>query len=717
MKRIVLIFTALLTVVSCSTTRMLDSGQYRLQSNKIDIAGGAKISSSDISQYIKQQPNSYLLLNWNPFLYIYNWSDGSGKGVNRLLEKIGVPPVVFNPELVNSSTSNILNHLQYLGYYNSSVTSEISYRGQLASVTYHVRPGRRFPINKIVYDVPSGEFGDEFMADSADISIKKGSFLSEKALEAESVRGARYFRDKGYYSFSKNHYFFEADTLSGKNILYYRIKGYSRGESESGNAAIAKYHIKEVNISHSSDIPFREQLLRNINIIHPGDLYSEALVNKEYHRFSALKVFSNVSVEMTPADSAEVNCDINLGGSGVMGFKADLEASTNSSGLIGVSPQLSFYHKNIFHGGEWLNLGFTGNWQFMPKSDSAHSTELGVSASISFPKFLGLSLSRFKGQNIPRTEITTSFNYQNRPEYRRSIAGLSYGYTGQMGSRHFYQIYPLRINLVKLYSLSDSFTSTLVDNPYLWDSFKDHLDAGLSGVFYHITNSDIVPKTSYSYSRLMFDVSGNVISVFNRMLPQEGVFNEHMLMGLPYDQYVKLELSAGRTFRFGHDDGQAFALHVDIGAGKAYGNSSALPFEKQFYAGGANSMRGWQVRSLGPGSEKMNSSFIIPSQTGDLKFELDMEYRFRMFWKLEGALFAEAGNVWNFRDLSGISPETLAGDWGAGLRLNLDFILLRLDMGMKVYDPSLSEGQRWIGPPGWLKSDGYAIHFGVGYPF
>ena len=146
-------------------------------------------------------------------------------------------------------------------------------------------------------------------------------------------------------------------------------------------------------------------------------------------------------------------------------------------------------------------------------------------------------------------------------------------------------------------------------------------------------------------------------------------------------------------------------------------NSSALPFEKQFYCGGAGSMRGWQVRSLGPGYDPLEDFFIIPSQTGDMKLELDAEFRFPLFWKLEGALFAEAGNIWRVEDFKGALPGSIAADWGTGLRINLDFILLRLDAGFKVHDPAREAGQRWLNPSSWVGRGNYAIHFGVGYPF
>lgn len=711
MRRTPFIFLALLALAGCSTTKLVPEGEYRLASNKIEVHGDGRVSASDLSPYLRQQAGG-----WNPFLYIYNWSNGSGGGINGFWEKIGTPPVVFNPQLVESTVDNMTTRLEYLGYYDAKVIPEVRTVRRLAKVKYRVETGERRRIDEVVYDIPEGGFAEDFYADTLSVTVKPGDFLSEQALEAETARGAAHFRNLGYYSFNKNNYFFEADTLSGSTLLYYRVRGYTRNESAATDSPISKYRIGKVNIWYPADMKFRESLLRKLNRIQPGDWYSESTVNTTYYRLSALNVFNSVNIEMTPADSAVVDCDIRLGGSNMLGFKINAEMSSNSSGLIGVSPQLSFYHKNLFNGGERLSVDFTGNWQFMPGTD-VKSTELGVSASLSFPRALGYPLEKARGRNIPRTEFTASYNYQNRPEYRRSIAGFTYGYTGQIGNQIFYQLYPLQIDLVRLYDISESFSETLRENPYLWDSFQNQIDAGVGLTLYHTTDASIVPKSSYGFSRLTFDLSGNVISLFNRLMPVDEVSGHRLLLGLPYNQYVRAELELGKVLRFGRNEGQALAMRLDMGIGHAYGNSTALPFEKQFYAGGASSMRGWQVRTLGPGFSDIDYSFVIPSQTGDVKLEANLEYRFDMFWKLEGAVFADVGNVWRMDSINNEFLESLAGDWGVGLRVNLDFILLRLDAGFKVYDPARAAGSRWLRPAEWVGSDGYAVHFGVGYPF
>lgn len=706
----------LLGALSCSTTKLLPEGSSRLAQNKIEVVKGKHLDANDLSQYIRQQPNKYLMFGWNPLINVYNWSDGSGKGINKVFEKIGEAPVEFDPYMVEASIENITRHLDYIGYYNSEVSSQVNTVERISKVKYIVNPGKRYRIDRIVYEVPEGDFAEAFYADTANITVKRGSYLSARSLELESERSAKALREKGYYDLSKANYFFEADTLGPRTILYYRIHPYTRNDVEKIGTTLAKYSIGDVTITHPDDIPFNHKLIVKLNTVKPGMTYSESMVSTTYNRLSALKVFNTVSIEMTPADSAVVDCDITLSGNNVFGFKLNAEASVNNASLFGVSPQLSFFHKNLFHSGEWLNIGVTGNFQAKPRTD-IRSNEFGVSASLSIPKLVGMPLKWFKGANIPRTELKTSYNYQNRPEYRRSVANVSYGFTGQNGKGFFYQLYPFQLNLVRLYDLSESFAQTIISNPFLWDTFSDKIDLGVGTMLYYTTDADIVPKKPYHYLRLNFDLSGNFLSLFNNSMPIDPDTGQHTILGLPYNQYVRAELALGKTFRFGKNDSKSLALRLDLGAGYAYGNSSAMPFEKQFYCGGASSMRGWQARSLGPGFDSALDFFVIPCQVGNFKFEADLEYRFPLFWKFEGAMFAEVGNVWDKLSSAKDMARSLAADLGLGLRVNLDFILLRLDAGFKLHDPSRPEGERWRAPDKWIKRDGFSIHFGVGYPF
>ena len=721
-KNLILAALAGLLTVACSTTRVLPQGTYRLAGNKVKVEG-RQVSSSELTSYVTQKPNTSLF-GYSPAVAIYNWADTADTWWNNFIRRMGAPPVIYDERQVQASIDNMENHLEYIGYYGSKVRSEVAYKKKRAYVTYYVEPGQQYTIRSINYELPEDEeFRREFEMDLRRTTIKEGQFLSESSLEAETVRSSEFFRNRGYYGFDKSFYFCEADTLShdGTAALTMAIRNYPRNGNPENAKPHRKYTIGNVTMSYPQEIPIRTSVLEELNILRPGMPYSERAVNATYSRLSNLSVFNNVNVTMNAVSDDVVDCDINLLNGGIQGFKANLEASVNSTGLFGISPQLSYFHKNIFHGGELLNLGLKGNFQFKTK-EPVRSTEFSISSTLRIPKLIGLPNSLFRGSNLPHTDVSLGFSYQDRPEYKRTMITTSFGYTGSMGRNFYYQFFPFQANIVRLFSVSESFLDRLFEDLFMLNAYSNHFDVGMGGMLYYTTDASAIPKRTYHYARLNFDVSGNIISLFNSAMPTNEV-GRHTIWDVPYSQYVRGELQLGQTLCFGDGDGQAVAFRFLVGAGYGYGNSTTVPFEKQFYAGGANSMRGWQARALGPGRvEPWTEYFLIPSQTGDFKMEANVEYRFPIFWKLEGALFVDAGNIWDLRKGVGtegtnFSFDSIAADWGMGIRVNLDFILVRIDLGTKVYEPCRPVDERLIGPAEWLKGGNFALHFGVGYPF
>jgi outer membrane protein assembly factor BamA len=729
MKRLTYILLACLTMLaasSCSTTRVLQDEEYRLARNRIVITNDKEFNTNSLEPYLKQKPNPAILFGWNPFLYVYNWSNGKGKTWDKLVQGLGVEPVVYEADMVDATIENMLSRLTYIGYYGSTIESKIDVKKKDVNVTYNITLGKRLPIKDIEIVLPEeGTFAEDFLADTSAMLINIGDYLSEDILEKESVRSSAAMKNLGYYEFSKNNFFFEADTLSypGSAVLKMNINEYTRNETPENARPISRYVFNDVTISYPQRLQIKERLLKELNTIRPGEPYSTDVVNNTYSSLASLRMFSSVNIAMTPVDSNRIDCRINMSQSKIQGFKVNLEASTNSTGLFGVSPQLSYYHKNIFKGGEWLNLGFMGNFQFKFR-DAVRSNEFGVSAGLSFPRFLLLPYRHFQGA-IPRTDINVSYNYQNRPEYTRNIISTSYGYNGNVNNRFFYQAYPVQLNVVRLFDLDEGFYKNLANDPFLKNAYQNHFDLGSGGTIYYTTDPETIPKSTYSYARLQVDIAGNLLRAFNGLMKKDEN-GSGMIWNTPYSQFVRGELTLGKTWIWGRNSGQSIAARLLAGAGHAYGNSTALPFEKHFYAGGANSLRGWQARTVGPGTSPRDTSFVIPNQTGDMRLEANVEYRFDMFWKVEGAVFADAGNVWTLKqkDMNvddgslfkwNTAAESIAANWGVGLRLNMDFLLLRVDVGFKVHDPARAE--RWVRPDQWLKNNGYALHFGVGYPF
>ena len=709
-----------LAVVACSTTRVLQNGEFLLRKTSLKV-NDKSFNASSLSPYIAQKPNSYLL-GLNPRLSVYNWSGDGHTLFQRFSRRIGTAPVVYKPGKVDESILNIQNHLDYIGFYGSQVQSDVRIRGKKVYVTYYVSLGKQYEISAVDYDLPSyGTFRHDFEADLPNSTIAPGRFLSEAALEAEAERSAKYFRSQGYYGFTKSYYSFEADTLAadGKVRLKMSIRDYALGDDPSSAREHRKYTIGRVSIHYPQDLKIRKSVLENLNMLRPGQPYSEKAINDTYTRFTNVNMLSGVNVNVSPVSENQVDCNISLRNSGLQGFKTNLEASVNSTGLIGISPQLTYYHKNIFRGGEVLNLGLKGNFQFKP-GDNTSSTEVSVTTSLRFPKFIGLPNHYFKGPYIPRTEISLSFNYNNRPEYRRSVISSAITYSGRFSDRLYYQFSPIRANISRIFDIAHDFAQSISDNLYLVQVYSDKFDMGVSGMLYYTTDASAIPSTPYHYARLSVDLSGNVLALFNPLLPVDEN-GYHTIWNVNYAQYVRGELHLGKTFRFGWEDRQSLALHVMAGAGYGYGNSLTQPLDKMFYSGGSSSMRGWQARTLGPGDDTSYSDyFIIPTQIGEYKLEANMEYRFPLFWKLEGAAFVDAGNIWNYgspEEAGTFSFDSIGLDWGLGIRLNMDFILLRVDAGVRLHDPGRADGDRWVQPRQWFKGSNMALHFGVGYPF
>lgn len=714
-----------LFLVSCSTTRILAEDELRLESNKIIVTNSKKFLTSELTPYLKQPANG-----WTPSLCIYNWQDGKGKGWDNFVKKLGKAPVIYDSTMVLSSLVNISDHLDYIGYYNSKVVPEITTKKKKVKVTYKVTLGKRYPITSINYDLPlQHDLIKDFYADTTNCLVKKGDFLSADALERESIRSCVALRNKGYYDFSKNYFFFEADTLSspGNALLNIEIKEHTRNESDEIQRTFEKYSFGSVTASYPENLKFRSKVLKDLNVIHQDDLYSEKAINTTYSRFSSLSLFSATSIHLTPReDEPVVDCDIQLQKGKIQGFKIGLEASINSNALFGISPQISYFNKNIFNGGEILNVSLQSNHQLKFNDNNVRSNEVSVTASLILPRFIPFPTRMFSGPNLPQTKISLAYNFQKRPEYTKNQATVTYGYTGNGNRNLAYQFNILSFNYVRLPYLDTDFAKSIEKNPFLSNAYKDHLDMGMNGtLFYNSAGSNANPKFDYWYGRLQMDVSGNFLSFFKSAM-QKDATGAGLVFNVPYSQYVRAEGQIGKTFVWGKKQNQSFAMRFMAGIGHAYGNSVSLPFEKHFYGGGANSLRGWVARTVGPGTSPMNTDFVIPNQSADMKMEANIEYRFPIFWKIAGAVFVDAGNIWNvgspeegeddssFFKFSTLG-ESIAANWGVGIRADLNFLVLRVDWGMRFHDPARKEN-KWVGPYGWV-NDGYAVQFGVGYPF
>ena len=462
----------------------------------------------------------------------------------------------------------------------------------------------------------------------------------------------------------------------------------------------------------------------------PGQLYDERTVEQTYASFATLRALRNVNIrfsEVQENDTMKLNCTILTSPAKLQGVGVDLEG-TNSAGDFGFATSLNYQHRNFFKGSEVFSAKLRGAYEALSGKHEGGSNfwEFGAETSVMFPRFLFPFLNEnFRRKIRATTELKLSYSVQTRPEFKRAIASVNWNYVWQdrsnMQARHVFKL--LDIDYVHLPEISQSFKDSLPETTLLYN-FTDQFVVG-TGYTYSFNNYNPQNRLRNTHSmRFSFEMAGNLLYGLSKITGAEkDKEGRYELFGINYAQFVKGDVDFSKSIVL--DSRNKLAFHVGVGVGYPYGNSKMLPFERSYFAGGANSVRGWSVRSLGPGSMPEDSVKSFAQQVGDIRLDLNLEYRTKLFWKFEMAAFVDAGNIWTFHkdesrpngnfDFSRFYKE-IALSYGLGLRLDFDFFLLRFDTGMKAYNPQQSGKKKWaILHPNF--KDNFAWHFAVGYPF
>ena len=747
-------------LVSCSSKRYLADGDYLLKNNRVDIKDSRQISKKQLGSHIFQQPNKSIFIGTKFHLGLYNMSPRSDSSwLGRVLKGAGEAPVVFDPTSVLRSMQNMERYLENQGYYNTLVDNEIFYKRFKVVVRYDVELGLPHRIRNVSYDICDEALSSIIAEDSLRTLLKWGRIFSLDLLENERDRVELLLRNRGFYSFRKNFIRYEADTLAGgyrvdlKMIIDplttnvagetdtiefrpYRIRDvyiytdYDAERSAMDTNYIASFDTLLIQQDSPSGKVYmlyhgvnnvRPGTISYVNNIIPGDVYNERRVNRTYENLSEMRIFRAINIQFDDSPAALhdtlVDCVIRLTPSLRQGYKIAMDASSNSAGLFGLSPTITYMHKNLFKGAEWLSLGFSGNFLMNLNDRTQRSTELGALASISVPKFLFPYVGKYFRVFSPRTEFSTNYNYQQRPEYTRNSYSVLFGYNWRTTRELSYILNLFNVNVVRIYNMSSSFYQSLND-PYLRNRYDNHFVLGSSGSVIYTNRMDNRDRHSF-YLRWNASMAGNILSLFNNRLNSDATTNNRLIWNIPYSQYAKTDINF--SFYQVFDRNNTLAYRIFGGIGRGYGNSISLPFEEVYFAGGAYSLRGWQARTVGPGSAVMDTTFSIPNQVGELKLEANLEYRFGILSPFEGALFVDAGNVWSLtgddeaRFKSTSFYKQIAMNTGVGIRLNFKFVLVRFDLGLKLYEPRAHYG--WVSPSKWFKSDNSAFHIGIGYSF
>lgn len=764
----IITFTLLLGFISCNITKHVPDNQQLLKKNIIEV-DDKEFDAEPIRNYLKQKPNSKTAMIFNFHLWIYNLAnDKSGEprkikkwlGIYKMGNIIGQPPVIADPNLNKLSAIQIQTYMQNKGYYRSTVQDTLLVVGRKhkkAKVYYNIKVGQPITIETINYQIEDSKIYNIVVQDTSNALLNPNALLDVDVLQSERSRISKLLKNNGYFKFSKEYIYYQVDTsLSDfKAIINVRLVNPSDTTIHKQYKIENIYYFIDFNpndflkqkeqyyqlfdtISFKNDdfLSIKKsfinpKVISNSSYLKKGELYSAYNIQNTFKRLSSLNEFQLINIRYNELeDSTKINVLVQMTPFKKHNYITELEG-TNSSGNLGVGGRLTYQHKSLFRNAEIFNISLFGKLESQntftqgDENIQFNSKEIGANASIHFPKFLlPFSADRFIKKNNPRTALEFNMSFKSRPEYTRSIYGSSFGYywISERFFRHQFKL--IDLNAVKVYDMATDYYAS-IQNSYLEKSFDDYLISASSYSLY-FTNKTEKKKTNYFSVIFNGEIAGNILNLYSTLTKQTAIEGSYYFLNNKFAQYWRAELD----LRFNHTINERDQLVYRVYGGMAhpYGNITAMPYVKQFFSGGANGLRAWPVRSLGPGSY-YNDSRKYYNEAADLKLEGNIEYRFKLFWVIEGAWFIDAGNIWatNSKDPRLGSQfkienfyEQIAIGTGLGFRFDFSFFILRLDYGIKVREPKEIATERWVmfdkkyNPIG---ADYSMFNFGIGYPF
>ncbi len=756
----------LFVLQSCNPTKYVPPGESLLDNNHINVSNDG-VKKGDLAPYIKQKPNKKIF-GARFHLGLYNLSNlDKDKWPHSWLRRIGEEPVVFDPYSAEKSREELESYIASKGFFDSRVINRVQTEKNRSKVFYDVGLLAPYTIKNLYYEIADTNLRKLFYFDSVNCLIERGRPYDLDILQSERLRFERVVKDRGYYGFSRDHISYRIDSALGNRQVnvHYVIRNHLRVDQYNRPVYVfhPMYRISEVYI-YPDFVPGEvleggEDYLKNLDTINfkgynfvtprskrelkydlilqsvfltPGSIYSLTNTEQSQNHLMALKAFRLVNIFFTETEVADekrsgsLDCHIQLTTLDQQSYRIELEG-TNSAGNLGGALNLIYQHRNLFHGAEQYNLKLKGAYEALSqkRTKMRSSQEYGIETSLRLPGFYlpFLNKEEFIRKYNPTTSILAAYNYQEMPFYTRTMANATFGYSWIANDYHTHIVNPVQLNLVRLLSIDSAFQAKINTSPYLAYSYRNVMILG-GAYSYIFTNQKIQKSRDYWFLRINAEASGNLLSLAGRMAGLEKEDGTYNVFGQPFSQFLRADIDL--RYNVILNDVSSIVYRGFAGVGIPYGNSKAIPFEKQYFGGGANGIRAWQVRSLGPGSYIADETTLF-NQTADIKIEVNAEYRFKLFWILEGAVFVDAGNIWTYNeDVSRPGSrfsfrnfyKEMALGTGTGLRFDFKFVIGRLDLGMKLRDPALSEGSGWILlNRNYNFRDDFTLVLGIGYPF
>ena len=735
-----------MALASCNTTKFVPEGQYLLNKARVKCVDDKSVSASDLRSYLRQKQNTEIFGFWKLQLHVYNTAptDTTSKTNKRLARnahKMGEAPVIYDEELTAISMQQLRQQMNNMGYFHAEVDTQKIIKDRKIDLTYLVTAHQPYMIRHYTVDIP--EESVRVIAEDERCKVKEGEQFSTATLDEERERISTTLRNRGYFYFEKSMLEFTADSSLNSHEVDVKIH-FAPYVAQLDSASLKKlrtrysvrkmYYQIDYDPSHLPDSIvlkrdsdrygneyswtgrrfLRKDALRQASRLDPGVRYAEWRVERTYARMNALAPVKYVDIAFTPVGDTLLDCYITISRGRLNSFAVEVEG-TYSAGDWGVAAGVNYTNKNIFKGAEVLTLGARASYEW--RANGGRAIEAKGEAGLLFPS---------------NVKVNIAYNYQQRPEeYTRTIAnaGLGYIIPRTPGSRWTHQFNLIDINYIYVPWMSDKFREQFIKKAsVLKASYEDHfiLDWSYTGTF--STLNPRFPNRSYLQLALRAETAGNVLYGLAKAasLPQNES-GQYMLWRIPFAQYAKGDINF--TYHGIITPEHHLVGHIGLGVAVPYLNASVLPFEKRYFGGGSNSVRGWQARTLGPGTFRGNgNTMVYDLQVGDIKLDMNIEYRFKVLSFLELATFLDAGNIWTIRDyesqpggvfLFNEFYKQIAWSYGVGIRFDLSIFIFRVDFGVKLHDPSrIAEGKQWRTAPnglGW--KDDMTFHFAIGYPF
>jgi outer membrane protein assembly factor BamA len=762
-----ILFTCLIFILafySCTGLRHIPESEVLYTGAKFKINSDTAVDKKNIRKELdrltRPRPNQ-VILGIRPKLWLYNLGGENPKrGIRKWLKtKAGEKPVYLSSVNPDVTAELMMNRLNSLGYFNAIVKYKLVKSKNTAYIEYTARVSAPYKLKSIIYLIDNAALNFPINSMAKGTYLKPGDQYNLDKIIQERIRIDLGLKNLGFYFFKADYLLYKADTTAGNRSVILKVtlkpdipdKGKTRyvlndiiiNPSYRRNRDSVRLKMDTIRVGEyiylNRDSAFKPETIIRAVYLKKGENYSRKNHNLTISRLMSMGVFRYATIIFKDTiinHEGILDATINLTPLKPKSLQVEFEAVTKSNNFTGPAINLSYKNRNLFRGAELLvlNLNSSFETQFTGKQKGFFSFEYGASSQLYFPKFLLPFKVRESSFFIPKTKIDLGFRVLHRVEYfNMNALNFSFGYNWKEDAQKEWEINPISINFAKLTSTTEAFDLLLKKNSYLRKSFEEQFTIGAKCSYTFNSMIGLERRSSF-YFNAGLDLSGNSIyfiqSLFSSYRSTEA--HPYKLFGYRYSQYSKI--STDTRYYYNFDKNNKMASRVIVGVGAPYGNSSTLPYIKQFFSGGSNSLRAFLPRSIGPGTYKLpdtGSAKVLLNQSGDIKLEGNLEYRFTIVSILKGAFFADAGNVWLIRknaDLPGgefnfkTFKDELAVGTGFGLRLDLSFFVLRFDLGIPIRKPYLPKQERWVldkidfNDPSW-RNDNLVLNIAIGYPF